>query len=74
MSRSSGAAGDPLSASTLSTLVASSLARDAPPQLKSGTDAIAVACHAGLLAVGFRLIGLGEDHTLGASPRSYHAC
>lgn len=56
-----------LSASSLAKFIASSLTPDAAPQLKSPTDAIALACHAGMLAVGFKLVGLGEDDRIGAS-------
>jgi len=59
--------GNPLSAGSLVTFMASSLPRDATPQLKNPFDAIALAVHAGMLAVGFRLIGLGEDHRIKAS-------
>lgn len=54
-----------LSASSLSSYIAQSLHKGASPQLKNATDAIAIACHAGMLAVGFRLVGLGEDHKIG---------
>ncbi len=54
-----------LSADSLVRYLASSLPKDADPQIKSPTDAIAIACHAGMLAVGFRLVGLGEDHRIG---------
>ncbi|KAF1993163.1 hypothetical protein P154DRAFT_450942 [Amniculicola lignicola CBS 123094] len=54
-------AGAPLSALSLSTLMASSLPRGAGPQLKNGYEAAALAVHAGMTAVGFRLVGLGED-------------
>ena len=55
-----------LSASSLSNYIASSLPKDASPQLKNSTDAVAIACHSGMLAVGFRLVGLGEDDRIGA--------
>lgn len=58
-------AGNPLSAESLTALMASSLPKDACPQLKNPFDAIALAIHAGMIAVGFRLIGLGEDHKIG---------
>lgn len=54
-----------LAAPSLSKYIAASLPKNAEPQLKSPTDAIAVAVHAGMLAVGFRLVGLGEDHKIG---------
>jgi len=33
--------------------------------LKDSYAAIAIFCHACMLAVGFRLVGLGEDHKIG---------
>ena len=59
-----------LSAPNLSNYIASSLPRDAEPQLRNPADAIAIACHAGMLAVNFRLIGLGEDHHISTSQMS----
>ncbi len=47
--------------------MAQSLPRDASPQLNNAFDAIALAAHSSLLAVGFRLVGLGEDHRIEAS-------
>lgn len=61
--------GNPLSAGSLATLMALSLPKDVTPQLKNPFDAIALAVHAGMLAVGFRLVGLGEDHRVGTFPR-----
>lgn len=55
----------PLGASSIASYIARSLPTEADPQLKSATEAVAVACHAGLLAVGFKLVGLGEEHRLG---------
>jgi hypothetical protein len=54
-----------LGASSLASFISSSLSKDASPQLRNPTDAIAIACHAGMLAVGFRLVGLGEDDKIG---------
>lgn len=54
--------GNPLNAGSLATFMASSLPKDVTPQLRNPFDAIALAVHAGMLAVGFRLVGLGEDH------------
>ncbi|EKG13379.1 PI31 proteasome regulator [Macrophomina phaseolina MS6] len=59
-------AGNPLSAGSLALFMTTSLPRDASPQLKNPYDAIALAVHAGMVAVGFRLIGLGEDHRIEA--------
>ncbi|KAF2203194.1 hypothetical protein GQ43DRAFT_470205 [Delitschia confertaspora ATCC 74209] len=44
--------------------MAASLPKTGGPQLKSPYDAVALAVHAGMSAVGFRLIGLGEDHRI----------
>ena len=60
-----------LGASSLTSIIASSLPKDASPQLKTATDAIAVACHAGMLAVGFKLSGLGEEHRIGGSASGF---
>lgn len=59
--------GHPLSAESLSTLMAASLPRGAEAALKNAYEAVALASHAGMLAVGFRLVGLGEDGRLGQS-------
>jgi hypothetical protein len=40
---------------------------DQSPLLKDPYSAIALFSHACMLAVGFRLIGLGEDHKIGMS-------
>lgn len=58
---------NPLAAPSLSKYIAASLPKDADPQLKSPTDAVAAAVHAGMISVGFRLVGLGEDHRIGVS-------
>lgn len=57
--------GNPLSAGSLALFMATSLPKGAGPQLKTATEAIALAVHAGMLAVGFRLIGLGEEERIG---------
>lgn len=44
-----------------------SLPKDASPQLNNAFDAIALAGHSTMLAVGFRLVGLGEDHRIEAA-------
>lgn len=44
-----------------------SLPKEASPQLKTAFDAVALAAHSSFLAVGFRLVGLGEDHRIEAS-------
>ncbi|TKA33764.1 hypothetical protein B0A50_00600 [Salinomyces thailandicus] len=58
--------GSLLGAVNLSQFIASSLPPASSPQIKNTFDAIAVASHAGMLAVGFRLIGLGEEHKIEA--------
>ncbi|KAF2829283.1 hypothetical protein CC86DRAFT_318499 [Ophiobolus disseminans] len=67
--------GNPLSAGSLSLFMATSIPKGgAEPQLKNVTEAIALAVHAGMLAVGFRLIGLGEDERIDAeNPQSLPA-
>lgn len=57
--------GNPLSAGSLSLFMATALPRGESSKLKNGTEAIALAVHAGMLAVGFRLVGLGEDERIG---------
>ncbi|WPH04618.1 Hypothetical protein R9X50_00751000 [Acrodontium crateriforme] len=61
-----------LGAQSLSQVMAASIPVSANPQLNSAFDAIALACHAGMLAVGFRLIGLGEDHKIEAHSDNTH--
>ncbi|KAF2428343.1 hypothetical protein EJ08DRAFT_651114 [Tothia fuscella] len=56
----------PLSADSLASLMAASLPKDTSPQIKGAYDAIALVVHAGMIAVGFKLKGLGEDHTIEA--------
>lgn len=41
-----------------------------PPSLKTPYEAVALIAHACMIAVDFRLVGLGEDHNLGRSPVS----
>ncbi|KAL5115653.1 hypothetical protein ACEQ8H_006452 [Pleosporales sp. CAS-2024a] len=53
--------GTPLCAGSLARFMAMSLPRSDSPQLRNPTEAVALAVHAGMLAVGFRLTGLGED-------------
>jgi len=57
--------GNPLSAASLTSLMATSLSQDANPQIKNAYEAIALAVHAGMISVGFKLKGLGEDHRIG---------
>jgi hypothetical protein len=49
----------------MAAFMAASLPKDATPQIKGPYDAVALAVHAGMIAVGFKLIGLGEDHRIG---------
>lgn len=56
-----------LSTTSLSRYMIQSLPRDASPQLHNAFDSIALAAHACMLAVGFRLVGLGEDHRMDAA-------
>jgi hypothetical protein len=58
-------AGNPLAAGSLSLFMATSLPKEATTPFKNPYDAIALAVHAGMIAVGFRLVGLGEDHRIG---------
>lgn len=57
--------GNPLSAGSLALFMATALPKGENSKLKNGTEAIALAVHAGMLAVGFRLVGLGEDERIG---------
>lgn len=62
--------GNPLSAGSLALFMATSLPKSAGPQLKNGTEAVALAVHAAMIAVGFRLVGLGEDDRIGKATYS----
>src|SRR3954463_13325608 len=62
--------GNPLSAGSLALFMATSLPKGDTSQLKNGTEAVALAVHAGMLAVGFRLVGLGEDERTGRHPHA----
>ena len=59
-------AGNPLCAASLSTFMAASLPKSSGSKLNSAYEAVALAAHSGMIAVGFRLIGLGEDDKIGA--------
>ncbi|KAF2734932.1 hypothetical protein EJ04DRAFT_512091 [Polyplosphaeria fusca] len=61
------AGGNPLSAGSLATFMAASLPRAATSQVKNPYEAVGLAAHAGMIAIGFRLIGLGEDDRIEAS-------
>ena len=45
-------------------MIRASIPKDASPQIKTSHEAIALASHASMMAVGFRMVGLGEDHKL----------
>ena len=62
--------GNVFSALALSEYMTKSLPKEPSPQLKTPYDAIALLTHACMLAVGFRLVGLGEDHKIPASSES----
>ncbi len=53
------------SALSLSEYMSKSLPKEPSPQLRNSYDSIALLAHASMLAVGFRLVGLGEDHKIG---------
>ena len=53
--------GNVYSAKHLSEYVCKSLPQSSDPQLRDPFDAVALLCHACMLVVGFRLVGLGED-------------
>ena len=61
-------AGNVLSAVNLSECMVASLPKDVTPQLKHGIEAVALAAHAAMVAVGFRLVGLGEEHKIASQP------
>lgn len=57
--------GNVFSAVNLSEYMYQSIPKESTPHLKNPYDAIALLSHACMLAVGFRLVGLGEDHKIG---------
>ena len=59
-------AGNVFSAHSLSEYMIKSLPRESSPHLRNSYDAVALLSHACMLAVGFRLVGLGEDHRISA--------
>ena len=59
--------GNVFSAQNLSEYMYQSLPKESTPHLKNPYDAIALLSHACMLAVGFRLVGLGEKDKLGKS-------
>ncbi|KAL1302752.1 hypothetical protein AAFC00_003102 [Neodothiora populina] len=61
-----------LASESLARFIAQSLSSTASPQIETPYDAIALASHAAMSAVGFRLIGLGEDHRIEAQSDPSH--
>ena len=61
-------AGNVYSALNLSEYMTASLPPTSQPHLRNPYDAVALLSHACMLAVGFRLSGLGEEHTIPVSP------
>jgi hypothetical protein len=59
------------SAKNLSGYMLQSLPKEPTPQIRNPYDAIALLSHACMLAVGFRLVGLGEDHQIGIIRNTY---
>lgn len=57
--------GNVFSAVSLSEYMFQSLPKESTPQLRDSYDAIALLSHACMLTVGFRLVGLGENHKIG---------
>ncbi|KAI9794356.1 MAG: hypothetical protein M1816_005425 [Peltula sp. TS41687] len=69
-------AGNPFAASSLVDYMEASLPADVEAGtalLQTPSEAIALICHACMLAVGFRLVGLGEDHRLEAASETDEA-
>lgn len=64
--------GNVLSAELLSNTMLASLSKTASPALRNPYDALALAIHACMLNVGFRLVGLGEDHKIEAESPPAH--
>jgi hypothetical protein len=65
--QSAGPRGNVLSTTSLAFIIRASLPKDPSPQIKTSHEVIALACHAAMIAVGFRMVGLGEDHKLETS-------
>lgn len=62
-----------LAADSLAEIIASILPENVSPQLKTPYDALAIAAHSTMVAVGFRLIGLGEDHKIDIDSNTEHS-
>lgn len=66
---------DSLSSDNVIELATTALRRDGEQSsLKNPYEAIALIGHACMAAVGFRLVGLGEDHSLGMLPTDLPGC
>ncbi|KAL8685622.1 MAG: hypothetical protein Q9218_007647, partial [Villophora microphyllina] len=63
--------GNVFSSKNLCEYMLSSLPKGASPHLRNPYDAVALLSHGCMLAVGFRLEGLGEDHGIGKRPSSH---
>lgn len=64
-----------LSADSVLALAAQALRKDSSdvsPNLKKSYEAIALIGHACMVAVGFRLLGLGEDHVISGLSMSFY--
>ena len=65
--------GNVFSALSLSEYITNSIPKESSPHLKTPYDALALLSHACMLAVGFRLVGLGEDHKVPAAGDMHEA-
>lgn len=63
---------NPLSSDTILELAAKALSND-QQRLQTPYEAVALIGHACMVAVDFRLVGLGEDHNLGGYTQSVFA-
>merc|ERR1711981_313923 len=64
-----GTSGNPLAAGSLATFMATSLPKGSA--IKNSYEAVAPAVHAGMIAIGFKLKGLGEDHKIEATSEAH---
>jgi hypothetical protein len=65
-------AGNPLNSTTISELMSSSLPKN-HQELKNPYETLALTTHACMIALGFRLVGLGEDDKFPAPPHDSEA-
>ncbi|KAL8781875.1 MAG: hypothetical protein Q9213_005816 [Squamulea squamosa] len=63
--------GNVFSTKNLCAYMLSSLPKDASPQIRDAYDAVALLGNTCMMTVGFRLLGLGEDHTIGIHHLTY---